>query len=353
MALSIPPGARLEAWAIELELRRRFVTAAGAVTVRRIVVLAVEHEGLVGWGEAAPYPGHTPGSFPEAWKRLRAGFGPHRGEPSTVTAALDEALTDLAAKAAGVPLWAHLGGAPGPVLAGAAVGLAGDAATRREVVATLHAAGYRAVKLKVDPTTAVTEIAVLRQTFPDMTFGADANGSFPTGDDPRLASWDGAGLAYLEQPLPAGDLDGLAALTHRFSTPIALDESAGDPAAIRRAVAAGAGAVINLKAGRLGTSSAAALAGEIAAAGRHVRIGGLVESGIGRSHAVALATLGPADVVGDIAASDHFFADDLVDPPWSLDAGGRLHPPAAPGIGVEVDRVRLDRLASDHFVAAS
>ncbi len=348
MATPIPPGAGLEAWALDLPLRQPFVTSAGTVTSRRVAVLAISLDGLVGWGEAAPFPGHTE-PFDEAWAHLRTGAGLFDPDlPSTAAAAIDQALGDLAARAAGVPLWTHLGGSPAGVPAGATVGLADGAAQRREVAA-LHAAGYRAVKLKVDPSIPVAEIEKLRAAFPDVTFGADANGSFPSADDPALAAWDRAGLAYFEQPLPAPDLVGLATLSRRFSTPVALDESAAGAAAIRRALAAAAGTVVTLKAGRLGTSRAAGLAAEIAAVGWHVRVGGLVESGIGRSHAVALATVPAADVVGDVAASGRYFTDDLVDPPWRLDGAGCLQPRDGPGIGVEVDRAALDRLAFDRI----
>jgi O-succinylbenzoate synthase len=348
MATPIPEGARLEAWALDLPLRQPFATSAGTVTTRRVAILAISLDDLVGWGEAAPFPGHTE-PFDEAWTRLRTGAGLlDPDQPSTAAAGIDQALGDLAARAAGVPLWTHLGGSPSAVPAGATAGLA-DGADRRREVAALHAAGYRSVKLKIGPSTPVEEVAALREAFPDVTFGADANGSFPNAADPALARWDDAGLAFLEQPLPASDLRGLATLARRFVTPIALDESAAGPAAVREALTAVPGAVLTFKAGRLGTRRGAALAGEVAAAGGHIRVGGLVESGIGRSHAVTLATLPAADVVGDLAASDRYFVDDLVDPPWRLDGAGRLRPRAAPGIGVDVDRATLDRLAFAHI----
>jgi o-succinylbenzoate synthase len=348
VATPIPAGARLEAWALDLPLRQPFVTSAGTITSRRVAVLAISLDGLVGWGEAAPFPGHTE-PFDEAWAHLRTGAGLFDPDlPSTAAAATDQALCDLAARAAGVPLWTHLGGSPAGVPAGATVGLANGPAQRREVTA-LHAVGYRAIKLKIGPSTPVEEVTALREAFPDVTFGADANGSFSHAADAALERWDGAGLAYLEQPLPSSDLSGLAALARRFTTPIALDESAAGPAAVREALTAVPGAVLTFKAGRLGTRRGTALAGEVAAAGGHCRVGGLVESGIGRSHGVTLAALPAADVVGDLAASDRYFTDDLVDPPWRLDGAGRLQPRAAPGIGVEVDRAALDRLAFDRI----
>ncbi|MGD2051537.1 MAG: enolase C-terminal domain-like protein [Acidimicrobiia bacterium] len=348
MTTPILPGAGLEAWAVDLPLRRPFATSLGTITSRRLAIVAIAIDGLVGWGEAAPYPGHTE-PFDRVWAHLRTDPGPAAPQRApTAVAAIDEAVGDLAAKAAGVPLWAHLGGSAGGVAAGATVGLAEPAARAREVAA-LHAAGYRAFKLKIDRSSPVEEVAALREAYPDVTFGADANGSFPAAGDTALARWDRAGLAYLEQPLPVADLAGLAALARRFVTPIALDESAADPAAAREALAAVPGAVLTLKAGRLGTRQGAALAGEVAAAGSHLRVGGLVESGIGRSHAVALATLPAADVVGDLAASDRYFVDDLVDPSWRLDGAGRLLPRDTPGIGVDVDRAALDRRAFDHI----
>jgi len=337
---------RVRGWAIELPLREPFVTASGTVTSRRLAAVAVEQEGLVGWGEAAPYPGHGGEDFEQAWDCLRSGLDALPG--TSAAAALDEALTDLAAKARGVPLWSHLGGEVAPVAASAALGLATDVGSVHDAVEKARARGYRAAKLKIGPETAPETIAAVVEAFPTMTFGADANGSL-TVDDPRLAALDTLGLAYLEQPIPPGDLAGLAELARRLHTPIVLDESATDDAAIEQALDQDAGLVFNLKAGRLGTSTAAALARRIGSAGCGVRIGGLVESGIGRGHALALATLPEAGVVGDLAASDHFFTTDIVDPPWRLDDAGMLHPPMAPGIGVDVDRDALERHAFDHF----
>ena len=155
-----------------------------------------------------------------------------------------------------------------------------------------------------------------------------------------LSGLDELGLSYLEQPGDRQDLEFHATLRQTCHTPVCLDESATSEAAIRAIIGAQAADLINLKVGRFGTTATLLLAKQIAAAGLGVRVGGLLESGIGKAHSVALASHPLFSVTGDIAGSDRYFADDLVRPQWRV-ADGLLSLPSGQGIGVEVDEAAV------------
>jgi O-succinylbenzoate synthase len=240
-----------------------------------------------------------------------------------------------------------LGGTNG-VTASAAIGLDHEGQPDRRRLEAVADAGYHHAKLKISPATDPAGLSDLKRTFPEVTLALDANESLGAGLTERLKSLDSLGFAYIEQPGAAEDLTGHARLRRELTTPIALDESASSVAAIKQILHTNATDIVNLKAGRFGTTETLTLAKRIAAAGLRVRLGGLVETGIGRAHAVALATCPEFSVVGDIAGSDLYFDNDLVDPTWRIEAG-QLRPSDRPGIGVEVDVAAVERFAFDCY----
>ena len=334
---------RFTAWAIALPMRDPFETATSSLDHRRVVVVRVESGEHIGWGEAAPVPGHTPESLETVWADLQ------RREPlgALAGAALAQATADLHAKQAGLALWRRLGGTTG-VAASAAIGLDHNGQPDRQRLEAVVGAGYRHVKLKISPATDPAALSELRNAFPRVTLALDANGSLGVTLTERLRSFDSLGFAYIEQPGAVDDLAGHAELRQELTTPIALDESASSVEAIEQILRTNATDIVNLKAGRFGTIETLDLAKRITAAGLAVRLGGLVETGIGRAHAVALATCREFSVVGDIAGSDLYFDNDLVDPAWRVDAG-QLRPHDRPGIGVDVDVAAIERFAFGRF----
>jgi O-succinylbenzoate synthase len=172
---------------------------------------------------------------------------------------------------------------------------------------------------------------------------ADANGSFAVEDLDTLRVLDGAGLACLEQPLPADDLVGSARVAAALVTPICLDESIGSPGDAAAAIALGACSVVNVKAARVGGLAAAKRVHHVcAAAGVACRIGGMLETGIGRAAAVALGALPGFTVPGDLAATDRYWAEDIT-APFVLDDHGHLPVPDGP---VAVREDVLDRVTT-------
>jgi O-succinylbenzoate synthase len=337
-----PPIERMSAWLIELPLQHRFTSAATSQTSRRVIIVRLESEGLEGWGETAPVPGHTVATAAAIWSQLRAG-----NESGMAGVVMLQARIDLEAKAAGEPLYRRLGG-NGPVRASVAIGIGEDGQPDRRQLQRAVDDGYRFAKLKVGPATNPARLLQLASTFSSLSLGLDANGSLGLTQNAISEAVDIGRFSYLEQPGPPEDIAGHVRFSREMKTPIALDESLRTAADVRTAIEAEAGLVLNLKAGRFGTGEALRLARLARARNVPARVGGLLETGIGRAHSVALASCPEFGVVGDVAASESYFDDDLVHPSWRL-SDGLLRPTESPGIGVEIDTNALAAAAKDHF----
>ncbi|MDJ0664074.1 MAG: enolase C-terminal domain-like protein [Acidimicrobiia bacterium] len=339
------PIEQIRAWLIDLPMVRPFASARSTLGNRRIVVVCTEGGGVSGWGEAAPVPGHTIEDADGIWTSLETLLRIHgSGAPAHVAgllaAAFAQAADDASAKLSNQPLWRILDGAP-QVVAGAAIGVDESGRPDTADIGAAALAGYRQMKLKITPACAAEDLRRVLDEHPEVSFGADANGSFTRSDRAALEAIDSVGLAYLEQPGSPLDLAFHRETRRHLQTPIALDESVADSDDIIRVLAADAADVINLKTGGLGASRALQLAQSITSEGVGVRLGGLIESGVGRAHAIALAGNPVFAWPGDIAASDRYFADDLVKPQWRA-SDGMLSIPDEPGIGVTIDRRALD-----------
>jgi O-succinylbenzoate synthase len=216
-------------------------------------------------------------------------------------------------------------------------------ATRARAAA---AEGYRRIKVKIEPGRDVAYVAAVREALGSrMNLIADANGSY-ADDDRSLPALDAFGLAMIEQPLAPGDLVRHAALQRRLATRLCLDESITSAASAEDMIALGSARVVNLKAGRVGGfREALAIHDLCARAGVPVWCGGMLESGIGRAYNVALASLPNFTEPGDLSPSARYWARDVVSPAWTMDTEGRVRVPLdRPGLGVEVDRGRIDDL---------
>jgi O-succinylbenzoate synthase len=212
------------------------------------------------------------------------------------------------------------------------MGLAPSIDALVEAVAARRAEGYRRVKLKVKPGWDVEPAAAVRQAFPDLPVHVDANGSYGL-DSPALRGLDGLGLTMIEQPLRASDLLGHAALARELETPICLDESITSADSAAAAIALGACSIVNIKPGRVGGLYEARRVHDVcASSGVAVWCGGMLETGVGRAAAVALAALPNFTLPADLSASDRYFAEDVTEPFVLED--GCLRVPAGPGIGV-------------------
>lgn len=355
-ALDLAPTdtvAAIELRWVRLGLLEPFVAAHGVVHDREVVLVhAVGIDGEHGWGEcvalsAATYTAETTAT---SWCALRDDLVPAvlagapvpiGGHPMAWTA-VESALVDLALRRVGRSLVEAFGGRRRPLDTCAVVGLRPTVDATVSAVARRVAEGYRSVKLKIEPGRDVDRLAAVRVAFPDLALAADANGSYAVEDRSRLASLGSLDLDLLEQPLPATDLEGLARLRRALPYRIALDESVGSSRDLERAIAAGAGSVLNLKPGRVGGLEASLgllrLANE---AGWAVFVGGMLETGVGRAVALAVASHEACTEPTDLGPSARYFSADLTEPIPLVD-GGRLQVPAGAGIGVVPRPDRLD-----------
>jgi O-succinylbenzoate synthase len=350
---------------VRLPLVRPMVAAHGVERDRDVVLVAATlPDGSVGWGECSTlgrptYTGEWTGG---AWGILRDEIAPAvlAGRASEVvghpmaSASVSTAVLDARLRSSGTNLGTSLGLGVG--LGGRAVpstAVTGIQATIDDLLACVAAdlaAGHRSVKCKVRPGWDVEPLAAVRSTWPDLGLAADANGAYDRSDLAHLASLDRIGLLYLEQPFAADSLLPSAELVRMIGTPVALDESVTSVAIVDVIVALGAAGVLSIKPARLGGVDEAARVAEVAVSrGLGAFVGGMLETGVGRAAALAVAALPGCSLPTDLGPSSRYFTTDLT-APFCLDASGALPVPTGSGIGVVPDAGRLDAVTVDHIV---
>jgi O-succinylbenzoate synthase len=198
--------------------------------------------------------------------------------------------------------------------------------------------GYRRIKLKIKPGWDRETVAEVRRRYPEILLSVDANSAYTLEDRDHLKGLDHFDLLMIEQPLDHDDLLDHAILQAEMSTPICLDESITGLRRARQGLQLGSCRMINIKAGRVGGYSQA-LAIHDLCYGQNIPVwcGGMLESGIGRAHNLALASLPGFTLPGDISASSRYFAKDLIIPEIVVPGDGMVEVPQGPGIGFEID----------------
>jgi O-succinylbenzoate synthase len=361
--------ARIVLRELRLPLKEPFRISSGVVSERRIFLLELHHpDGEVGWSEcvAMENPNYSPETIDTAWYAIREWIGPRvvgrpLEGPRSVASLLDRDLRghlmakgavemgvwELAARLQGVPLARLLGGTQTRIPVGISLGIQRDPAALVERAAAAHAAGYRKIKIKIQPGSDIEYIGAVREALgPAAALMADANSAYTPADAEHLARLDEFDLMMIEQPLDSEDLVRHAALQQRLRTPLCIDESITSLERAEDMITLGSGRIVNIKPGRVGGFGPALAIHDLCA--RHgipVWCGGMLESGIGRAHNVALASLPNFTLPGDLSPSARYWERDIVLPEWTMDAEGMVEVPlTAPGIGVEVDRDRVEDL---------
>ncbi len=354
---------RVEQFLIDMPLRQPFETSFGREESIHRVIVAVHSGGAVGYGESPVelLPLYSPETAETCWHVQRdaliplllraelehptevpAVFRPVRGHPMA-KAGLEAAVWDLTARQAGVPVSRLLGGVRERVESGVSIGIQPSVEGLLEHIDAYRAEGYRRIKVKIRPGWDYDVLAAIRKRFPDIPLMADANSAYTPTDAPLLRQFDVFELLMLEQPLAHDDLLDHAALQRGMSTPLCLDESITTPGRAREALELGSCRIINIKPARVGGLTAARAVHDLCQA--HdvpVWCGGMLETGIGRAHNLAAASLPNFTLPGDISASDRYWHQDIVEPPFVLNSDGTMDVPQGPGIGVEVRRDRLE-----------
>ena len=363
--------ARVTLREIPLTLKEPFRISSGVESARRVLLLELEDDaGAITWAEcvAFPRPNYTPETIDTAWLAIREWLAPRllgrsidhprdvhdilardiRGH-NMAKAALEMGCWGLAAEIQGVSLSSLLGGTRDRVPTGISLGIqpAPDLLVDRAVAAV--AAGYRKVKLKIQPGQDVAYVHAVRAAVGrDIELMVDANAAYTIEDAPHLAALDAFDLIMLEQPLGADALLQSAELQRRMSTPICLDESIVDVQRARDMIALGSGRIINIKPGRVAGFTASIAIHDVCQAARiPVWCGGMLECGIGRAYNVALASLPNFSLPGDLSPSARYWARDVVSPEWTMDATGMVPVPKdRPGLGVDVDVEMIESLTT-------
>lgn len=260
---------------------------------------------------------------------------------------VEAAIWDLEAKLAGVPLWKHLGGTQSTIRCGVSIGLQSSTEALLEKVAKELQSGYQRIKIKIKPGRDVELVAAVRKRFPSITLSVDANSAYTLETFPR--ELDQFNLLMIEQSLEAGDLVDHARLQRELQTALCLDESIVDLASARHALELGSCRIINIKLGRVGGYVDARAIQQL---GVPVWCGGMLESGVGRAHNIAMSTLPGFTLPGDVSASKRYWAEDIIDPPVTVSSQGTIDAPAGAGIGYAVNEARVEALTVRREVVA-
>lgn len=351
---------------IRLPLVHFFETSFGRTTERRIVLARVtDSDGVEGWGECTVGEGpfYSNEWTETAWTTLSeflapmvlgkklesasdvfAVMRPVRGH-RMAKATIENACWDLEANKLGVPLWRHLGGTRDEISCGVSIGIQNTPEILLEKIRKEVDDGYQRIKIKIKPGWDAGVIERVRKEFPEIRLMGDANSAYTLNDVPLFQELDRFNLMMLEQPLSHSDIFDHASLQRAIKTPICLDESIRSPEIAVHAIDLGSCKIINVKLGRVGGHSEAKRLEQVAReSGIPVWCGGMLESGIGRAHNIAMSTLAGFTLPGDVSASARYWEEDIIEPPVIVSSRGTITPPEAPGIGFKVNRLRLDAL---------
>jgi O-succinylbenzoate synthase len=350
---------------IHLRLKSPFETSFGTVQNRRILVVEVVADGVSGWGEvtAGETPGYNAETTDTAWHIVADFIGPfllaktfvHASDfPELVAhirghemakSGVENALWDAEAKLAGLPLSRFLGGAKQHIDCGVSLGIRENPQSLLAKVQEELARGYQRIKLKIKPGKDYDFVRAVREEFPRILLSVDANSAYRPEDAGHLARFDGFGLLMMEQPLYWDDIYAHAKLQALIQSPICLDECIHNTRHAIAAIELKACRIINIKVGRVGGHTEARLLQEACRErGIPVWCGGMLESGIGRAHNVAMSTLPGFSLPGDVSASSRYWDEDIIDPEVEVSAKGTIQVPTAPGIGYQVRRERVEAL---------
>ncbi len=350
---------------INLPLAYPFETSFGLTTARRILLVEIEADGLTAWGEcvAGEYPYFSDEMIDTAWTITEHELAPRlvgvdirdggavpgllkqvRGH-RMAKAALENAIWDLEAQRENMPLCQLLGGTRTIIPCGVSIGIQPSPAALMDKIATEIEAGYQRIKLKCKPGWDATIFEAVRDRWPAILLSCDANSAYRLNDIDHIAQWDQFNLLMIEQPLWYDDFYFHSMLQKRIETPICLDESIRNRRDALAAIDMESCRIINIKVGRVGGfTEAIAVHNAAQERGIPVWCGGMLETGIGRAHNIALSSLQNFSLPGDVSASARYWTEDIVEPEITVSPQGEITVPNVPGSGYTVRRERIESL---------
>jgi O-succinylbenzoate synthase len=350
---------------INMPLAFPFETSFGLTTTRRILLVEIESGGLTAWGEcvAGEHPYFSDECIDTAWivtekelaprlvgKEIVGGgscpelFRQVRGH-RMAKAALENAVWELEAQKKRVPLARLLGGTRSVIPCGVSIGIQPSPAALLETIAKELEAGYQRIKLKCKPGWDTKIFEAVRARWPEILLSCDANSAYRIADIDHIAEWDRFKLLMIEQPLWYDDFYFHSMLQKRLETAICLDESIRNRRDALAAIDMESCRILNIKVGRVGGFSEAIAVHNVAAErGIPVWCGGMLETGIGRAHNIALSSLENFSLPGDVSASARYWAEDIIEPEVTVSAKGEIAVPRGIGCGFAVRRDRIEAL---------
>ncbi len=353
----------IEIFHVVMPLISPWTTAYGSDESIETLIVKISSDGISGWGEATPlkYPifcsEWTKGAFMVASEVIAPKLigeniesGTELGERLAwikgnqyAKAAFDLAWWDLHAKMQNKPLWKIIGGKSPEVEAGTAFGIEDSLDALLGKIDVAVKAGFKRIKLKYSRNWGFEIMQTVRSHFPKATFHIDCNSSFTLDDLPMFKKLDELELAMIEQPLAYDDLVHHAELQRQIGTPICLDESITSPDKAGKAIQLGACRWINIKLGRCGGISNSLEICRIAAdAGIPCWVGSMLESALGQTHSLNLATLENMKYPNSISPSTKYYRKDVCIPGMKPISTGKFRTSEKSGVGIEPDSDMLD-----------
>jgi L-alanine-DL-glutamate epimerase-like enolase superfamily enzyme len=333
---------QLRATTSTLELAEAFGISRGSRTIQTVVEVELEHDGVVGRGEASavyyrgesidavvefltvtapPLVGDDPFALEAIEERLEDVDGVMGGK-----SALDAALHDWIGRRLGVPLWRLLGLSPEAPATSFTIGIDTVEGTRERV---RRAREYRALKVKVGAAEDLERLEAVRAEAPDAALRVDANEGWTIESATELMpELIRLGVEFVEQPFPAADLDSFTALRELHPRlPIIVDEGCHVLSDVAPAAAYADG--INVKLAKSGgVREAVRMIHAARALGLRVMLGCMVESELGVAPAAAIASLADwVDLDGHRLLAEQPFTGLRFE-------DGRVLPGDGPGLGV-------------------
>lgn len=350
---------------IRMRLKEPFETSFGISQDRRILLVEVVADGVSGWGEvtAGESPAYNPETTETAWHIISDFLAPavvgqgvktaaafpalaaHIRGHEMAKSALENALWDAEAKLKQVPLSKLVGGTLSEIACGVSLGIRESPAALVKKVEEEVRCGYQRIKLKIKPGKDHAFVRAVREEFPKIRLSVDANSAYTLDDAGHLKKLDDFHLLMIEQPLYWDDIYAHSKLQSQIETAICLDECINNARHARAAMELKACRIVNVKLGRVGGHSEARRVEQACREnGVPVWCGGMLESGVGRAHNIAMSTLAGFTLPGDVSASKRYWQEDIIEPEVTVSANGTIAVPKGPGIGFEVKRNLIERL---------